>query len=148
LLETPDTGFEYLLEKLGDQEESLADPLFEELYSWYLRQPEYSARVKKLTEAAFIKNPRDRIGKSVAKALYGEVSLHGATRLERYAACAYAHFLRYGMMLTERAEYEFRAMDMGNVIHQALEKFAGELRSRGLEWKTVSDRERDRLAED
>ena len=45
-----------------------------------------------------------------------------------FSACAFAHFLKYGLELTERAEYEFRAMDMGNIIHQALEEFAVELR--------------------
>ena len=48
-----------------------------------------------------------------------------------FCACAFAHFLRYGLMLTERAEYEFRAMDMGNVMHGALERFSGQLKEMG-----------------
>lgn len=66
----------------------------------------------------------------MAKILYGEISPYSATRLERFAACAFAHFLQYGLKVTERAEYEFRAMDMGNVMHMALEKFAAEVRKR------------------
>ena len=89
-----------------------------------MNSPEYRTVTEKLTEAAFIRKPIDQISKSVAKALYGEVSPNGATRLERFSACAFAHFLKYGLEVKERAEYEFKAMDMGNVIHQALEDFA------------------------
>ena len=32
------------------------------------------------------------------------------------------------MKLTERVEYEFKPMDMGNVMHEALESFAEEVR--------------------
>lgn len=102
---------------------------------------------KKLTEAAFLRKPVDQISKSVAKALYGEISPNGATRLERFSACAFAHFLKYGLELTERAEYEFRAMDIGNIIHQALEEFAVELRQKQLNWRELSDEERDTIAD-
>lgn len=146
LLETPSTGFGFLLSGL-ENEEMQREPLFWELYSWYLRSPEYQDLTRKLTEAAFVRKPADRISESVAKALYGEISEYSATRLERFAACAFAHFLQYGLVVTERAEYEFRAMDMGNVLHQALEKFAAELRRKGLVWAELEEEQRDRIAE-
>ena len=146
LLETPSTGFGFLLSGL-ENEEMQREPLFQELYSWYLRSPEYQNLTRKLTEAAFVRKPADRISESVAKALYGEISEYSATRLERFAACAFAHFLQYGLVVTERAEYEFRAMDMGNVLHQALEKFAAELRRKGLDWAELEEEQRDRIAE-
>lgn len=95
-----------------------------------------------------MRKPADRISASVARALYGEVSPNSATRLECFAACAFAHFLRYGLEITERAEYEFRAMDMGNVIHQALEKFAAELQRKGLRWSELDEEERDSIVEE
>ena len=146
LLETPSTGFGFLLSGL-ENEEMQREPLFRELYSWYLRSPEYQDLTRKLTEAAFARKPADRISESVAKALYGEISEYSATRLERFSACAFAHFLQYGLVVTERAEYEFRAMDMGNVLHQALEKFAAELRRKGLDWAELEEEQRDRIAE-
>ena len=147
LLETPNTSVGYLLENLTDEEKRKENQLFAELYSWYLNSPDYCTMTKKLTEAAFLRKPVDQISKSVAKALYGEISPNGATRLERFSACAFAHFLKYGLELTERAEYEFRAMDMGNIIHQALEEFAVELRQKQLNWRELSDEERDTIAD-
>lgn len=147
LLETPNTSIGYLLENLTDEEKRKENPLFAELYSWYLNSPKYRTVAEKLTDAAFLHKPVDQISKSVAKALYGEISPNGATRLERFSACAFAHFLKYGLEVTERAEYEFRAMDMGNIIHQALEDFAKELRDKQMEWSELKDDERDAIAD-
>ena len=148
LIETPNTAVEYFLSGLTDEEKRKDNPIFAELYSWYLNSPRYRTVTKKLIEAAFIRKPVDQISKSVAKALYGEVSPNGATRLERFSACAFAHFLKYGLEVQERAEYEFKAMDMGNVIHQALEDFAAELHRRKLDWSVLSDEMRDAIADE
>ena len=147
-IETPNTAVEYFLSGLTDEEKRKDNPIFAELYSWYLNSPRYCTVTKKLIEAAFIRKPVDQISKSVAKALYGEVSPNSATRLERFSACAFAHFLKYGLEVQERAEYEFKAMDMGNVIHQALEDFAAELHRRKLDWSVLSDEMRDAIADE
>ena len=64
-----------------------------------------------------------------------------------FAACAFAHFLQYGMKLTERVEYEFKPMDMGNVMHEALESFAEEVRKRGMKWTELTEQERNEIAD-
>mgnify|MGYP000355655990 CR=1 FL=1 len=130
----PEAGIDLFLEKLVQETEKEhedileqadeTDAMFGELYSWYLRNTEYRSRVQKLVQSAFAGKPEDIISQSVAKALYGEVSPYSATRLERFCSRAFAHFLQYGMKLTERVEYEFKPMDMGNVMHEALESFA------------------------
>ena len=47
------------------------------------------------------------------------------------------------MKLTERVEYEFKPMDMGNVMHEALESFAEEVRKRGMKWTELTEQERN-----
>lgn len=144
LLELPGISLDYFLRRLSG-EEYRENPVFQELYSWYLESPEYRTVVENLVKAAFTQRPSDQIGKAVAGILYGEISPYSATRLERYAACAFAHFLQYGLKVTERAEYEFKAMDMGNVMHMALERFAVEVRKEGLDWAELTEEERNQL---
>ena len=144
LLELPGISLDYLLRGLAG-EDYRENPVFQELYSWYIESPQYRTVVEGLVKAAFTQKPSDQIGKAVAGILYGEISPYSATRLERYAACAFAHFLQYGLKVTERAEYEFRAMDMGNVMHMALERFAVEVRKEGLDWAELTEEERNQL---
>lgn len=147
-LETPGTSLDYFLEGLVKSGREGTDKIFCELYSWYLRSPKYRTVVQSLVDAAFFKKPVDCISRSVAKVLYGEVSPHSATRLEKFAACAFAHFLQYGLQISERVEYEFRAMDLGNIMHQVLEKFSGEVRRKGLDWKTLTEEQRNDLIDE
>ena len=127
----------------GEPEES-----WKELFGWFAAQPEYENLMKQLVEAAFFQKPEDKISASVAKALYGGVSAHSATRLERFAACAFAHFLQYGLALSTRVEYEFTPMDMGNVMHNALETFSGKIRQEKLKWKELTKEQREQFVKE
>ena len=121
--------------RLAEEEQCLRDPVFLEQFSLFMQDERYRPGLERLLKAHFMTHPPDQIAAATARALYGEISPYSATRLERYCACAFAHFLIYGLQLSERAEYEFRALDMGNVMHQALEKYAQLLRRQGLSWK-------------
>lgn len=120
---------------------------FNELFHWYYNNEAYSHIVKLLIEAAYFENAESKISKAVAKALYGTTLENSVTRLEKYAACAFAHFLTYGLSLKERAEYDFQAVDMGNILHKSLELFSKKLNKSGYTWDNLSDEDRDSLAE-
>lgn len=144
-LETCPQGFAMVvngLEAALNQEE---DDKYRELFGWYVRNPGTRSGMQKLLEAAFYENAADTIGKAAARALYGKVMENSATRLERFASCAFSHFLQYGLRLKERVYYEFNAMDLGNVLHEALERFARLLKRENLSWKTVSEEDQERL---
>lgn len=81
----------------------------------------------------------DRISKAVAEALYGTDLTCSITRLETYAKCAYAHFMKYGLSLKERELFSFEAKDIGSVFHDALKCYAGILKERDLGWTSVDE---------
>ena len=62
-----------------------------------------------------------------AELLYRDRNKGSVSRLEQFAGCAYAHFLKYGIELKEPEEYEFNAMDFGIVYHYVLERIFKEL---------------------
>ncbi len=120
--------------------------LFMELYRYFLKKDE--TETKALAEASFTYNNTDRISRAVASALYANGSSLGATRLERFASCAYAHFLQYGLRLSERAEYEFRSLDLGNIIHAALEGYTARVRDRRLSWEAIDASLQEKLVDE
>lgn len=137
-----------LVEGIRRLPQSEPEDAWKELFNWFAQQPEYEKLIRQLVEAAFFQKPEDKISVSVAKALYGEISVHNATRLEQFAACAFAHFLKYGLSLSERIEYEFTPADMGNVMHSALEIFSGKIHQEKLNWKDLTKEQRERLVEE
>ena len=88
------------------------------------RDPARRKKLEEVLETFFYRMPDDRLSKEAAKILYEEGIDRGVTRLERYASCAFAHFLAYGLRLRERQEYEFKPLDWGNLFHRAMEHFA------------------------
>ena len=143
-----DTGKTYLLDGLRRfaAEGNVENPAFWELYRRYMLADE--TETKRLLRTAFFGNPTGNLQEAVAKRLYGAVLYGSVTRLEKYAACAFSHFLQYGLSLEERAEYRVAAPELGNLYHTALELFTGKVREKGLSWHTLTDAEREGLCEE
>lgn len=132
----------------GIENTIVSEELWREMYRWYINDPCYEDQIKKLVHAAYYQNPRDVISAAVAKALYGTQLVNSATRLEQFAACAFAHFLKYGLQLSERQTYEFNAADMGSILHAALEQFAKKIEEKGLKWRSLEEEVRETLIDE
>lgn len=115
------------------------------LYHSYKDLPEYRRIVGQLTDTAFYCYRDTPLSKTVTRMLYGTVLKNSVSRLERYAACAYAHFLQYGLALKERGEYSFKDVDIGNVFHSVLELFARKLEENGYTWFDFPSQEARRM---
>lgn len=89
---------------------------------------------ERLTAAAFARYRDTGLSRMVARLLYGQHLQNSVSRLETFAACAYRHFLQYGLSLREREEFGFETVDMGNVYHAVLERFGGQLTEHGYTW--------------
>lgn len=83
------------------------------------------------------------IPEELVRKLYGEVIRASVSRLEKFAGCAYSHFLSYGLKLRTRPEFTFENSDMGDVFHRSLEEFAIRLREEGLTWDGLKDSDAD-----
>lgn len=118
------------------------------LVQWYGAQKEWQKKLERLMDAACFTNRENSIGKAVARILYGTLLEGSVTRLEQFAACAYAHFLQYGLQLQERETYGLEAVDMGNVFHSALKYFSDAVEESSYDWFHVPDEKRDQWMED
>lgn len=105
-----------------------------DLFTVYQAYEEDAQQRDLLTQAAFRRYEDSGLSKAVARALYGMNLENSVSRLETYAACAYHHFLQYGLSLREREEFGFENVDMGNVYHGVLELFAGKLADSEYTW--------------
>ena len=114
-------------------------------YHSYHSRPEYQDTVDRLIETAFYRYCDTPLSKMVTRALYGTMLQNSVSRLEQYAACAYAHFLQYGLELKERGDYSFEDVDMGNVFHGVLELFAQKLAENGYTWFDFPEEEGCRM---
>ena len=128
-------GARYLAEELREYVEgTLPEEERQDFYLMYRAYEADAAGRDLLTRAAFRRYRESGLSRIVARALYGQQLENSVSRLETYAACAFRHFLQYGLSLQEREEFGFEASDMGPVYHAVLENFAGKLAEFNLTW--------------
>lgn len=144
----PATGYDELTAGIQDAVLNYSDADFTE-YGILLRvlscNDEYRDRIRLMLEAAFSEGDlkrKDAISRAVARVLYGTELDCSITRLENYARCAYAHFLKYGLSLKERELFSFEAADVGSVFHDTLKTYAQILKERSIKWQEVDEETR------
>ncbi|MCI8327820.1 MAG: helicase-exonuclease AddAB subunit AddB [Lachnospiraceae bacterium] len=144
-LATPKSSLPYFLEGLQERgkEEELSE--WKTLTRWYMEHETWAAPIMRLVDTAFTTYRAKPLPKGLIHELYGKVLESSVTRLERYAACACAHYLQYGLGLTERQIQEFTPADFGNVFHAAIEDFSRGLRREGLTWNELDLETSERL---
>lgn len=135
---------EYAADRLNESDEK---KLFA-FYRYYHENSLYKEQINKLTDTAFYCYNDSPLSKRVAKLLYGSILYNSVSRLEKYAACAYAHFLQYGLSLKEREEYGFEDVDMGNVFHGVLELFSAKLEEHGHTWLDFPKEDGDKILDE
>lgn len=139
-----------LTEKMGISEliKKEPDEDWKELYSWYVKQPDWKEKVERLVKAGYYRRPMDGMTEAVARRLYGENFMNSITRMERFSVCAFAHFLTYGLELKEQPEYEFKLVDLGNVCHRALERYSEKIEKEKLSWIDVPEEMQNRCIDE
>ena len=132
-----DMGKKYLIRGLRNRDYS--DSRWQELYKYYIGKNDEKNSVYALLNAAFYREEKSSISKAAARGLYGDV-LHGSTsQLEKYAACAFAYYMQYGLKIEERVERKVEFFDIGNIVHKALEIYTKRLLKSGKRWQDLDD---------
>ena len=127
-------GFSETGQETVETEQRKLKESWQALASWYLSDETYRQKAEKLFQAAFEKHSDSPISRAVTKALYGDTLENSVTRLERFAACAFSHYLTYGLLLRERELQQFASVDMGNIYHDVLEHFAKRVEASQYTW--------------
>ena len=112
----------WVLRGLQDEKSGENDQ-FISLYRYFIQAESYRDEMQALSDAAFYTYQDTGIGKAAARALYSPILRGSVTRMELYASCAYAHFLSYGLELSERQMYEIAPSDIGNLFHAAIDMY-------------------------
>lgn len=135
-------------EQTAVSDEKKGRKLWDALAKWYLSKTEYKEEAAKLMDAAYSCHTDEPISHAVTKALYGAVLENSVTRLEQFAACAFAHYLHYGLRLKERELLEFASVDMGNIYHDALEQFARRIEKSEYTWFDIPKEVQEQFIEE
>ena len=144
---TRKTGILKVAEGIRDRRSGV-DGDWKELYTWFWRDDKSKETLEEILDAGFLRREYPELGPERAKQLYPDPDRVSVTRMEQFASCAYAHFLSYGLRLSDRAEYSFEAMDLGNIAHQSLERFSRKADREKMRWEDLPEELRNELIDE
>lgn len=130
--------YAYISGRIKESEKNV----FRELYAFCIRN---GIDMNGLIKAVAYQIENTAIDKAVARAVYGDNIHNSVSRLETFAACAYRHFISYGLMLMERKEYEIERNDIGSIYHNAIERFFSKVKDRKISFDRLDEEVRNLL---
>ncbi len=112
--------------------------------NWFYQDgtPKNQEELKKILKACYEEHVDCPISKKLAEQLFGKELNCSVTRLEQYAQCSYAHFLKYGLRLEERELSSFDAIDIGNLFHEGLRKYGVKVKQSEYDWFLIPEEKR------
>jgi ATP-dependent helicase/nuclease subunit B len=103
-------------------------PQLQMLRKWYQSGEDWADKAKRIKNAAFLSNADLYISEEMTESLYGKMIKGSISRLEKYASCAFAHFMSYGLRLQEREAAGFEAKDIGSLLHAAIQIYTARVK--------------------
>lgn len=118
------------------------------LYRFLAAEGDKKQKMEQLADACVYSYQESGIGREAARELYGRLLNGSVTRMEGYAACAYAHFLSHGLELKRQREYELDLSDMGNLFHRSLDVFFKRVQEQQLDIRNMENAKRRKLVKE
>lgn len=121
------------------------DEEFGNLYAYLIGDAGTRERIQLITSAALYVYKHIKLEKESTDLLYGDDLKASVSKLESFAQCPYSYFAKYGLKLEEVEPFAFRAVDIGNIAHSALEKIFSQAQKLGIELRTVDEVSRNAM---
>ncbi|ANX02045.1 helicase-exonuclease AddAB subunit AddB [Thermoclostridium stercorarium subsp. leptospartum DSM 9219] len=99
-------------------------PVWRDIALWYLKNDEWKEEFERARKAFSYRNIAQTVDWDKIKKLYGDTFISSVSRFERYSACPFSFFVRYGLKARERKILQFSPPDAGTFLHTAVEKFS------------------------
>ncbi|MBQ1820726.1 MAG: exodeoxyribonuclease V subunit gamma [Clostridia bacterium] len=115
------------------------------LLDYYRSDPAYREATDALLDARAGTRAETQLSKALAKELYGEAPTVSASRLEQFARCPFAQYLKYGLRAEERKEAAERADNVGTFLHDALDLFVKTAKADGRDLRTMTNADADAI---
>ncbi len=112
--------------------------VWQEIYRYYIEQEDTRPVLERLQNVQEQKGQAERLTLQQVKQLYDDPLRLSVTKLEKYNECAFAFFMRYGLVINPRMEAGFAANKMGSVLHEVLSEYFGAIQEQKVNYADIT----------
>ncbi|MCL2170816.1 MAG: helicase-exonuclease AddAB subunit AddB [Defluviitaleaceae bacterium] len=84
----------------------------------------YRKKIVEIRDRMDYFSKKDNLSQLSLENLYGKKLRASISKIEKYAECPFAYFLRYNLNLRQRKLFEVATTDFGNIFHDIMDNFA------------------------
>lgn len=135
----------------AEREQGTMQPCWRDVYNWARTQEKWQRPLRMALAGIFAKAGDGKLPKEIAEQIFtkGTILRGSVTQFEKFRQCPFAHFAAYGLKLQERREYQFRSMDLGQLLHAVLKEYGGIVKKDyANRWQDVPEEKRAAICED
>ena len=136
---TEETAFDMLISQISEGKE--LSPLYRDIYGYMKNSERYSKRLEYVMRGIARQADMEYLEEKITQSLFPDSIFSGISRLETFAKCPFSFFMKYIIKANERAVYEIKPRDTGNIYHCVLEDFSKELRESRRNWRELDKNE-------
>ncbi len=145
LVSSPQPVFNQLVLALRERNNGREiSPVWQAVYEWYWKQPQWKQRCRLMAEAFKYRNTVLPVSREKIRELYGANAYSSVSRIEKYTSCPFAYYVQYGLGAKERRIYQLSPPDVGTFMHTVIEQFSRMVEEREISWRSL---EKDWCAE-
>ena len=139
-------GLAMRLRQMADGLRAELEPDWQSAMKWLWDSPEWHSRMAQIIASLNPTTDRGTLPPAQVRRLFGgeEFSI---SRLEKFAACPYQHFVDHGLRPVKRREFAFEADERGNFFHAALQQYAS-LAAANPDWPNIPEAETNRMMDE
>jgi ATP-dependent helicase/nuclease subunit B len=113
-------------------------PVWWHIYNWFAVQTAWQDKLHQMMRSLLFTNQEPALAEPTRIQLYGDHLRASVSRMERFVACPFSHFVSHGLRLRERKIYRLEAPDIGQLFHAALSALMKDMRREEILWSTLN----------
>jgi ATP-dependent helicase/nuclease subunit B len=146
MISSPQGTFKKLVENLRLRADGNdVEDYWWDVYKWYYFEKEWDELRLSVLDGIFYTNRVGSIGYEKSKKLFRYPFKFSVSRLEQFAKCPFAHFIKYGLRPQERKIFEIKAPDIGELFHNSLLNFTKKVNVKKLDWFQLEKKQTDEI---
>lgn len=138
--------FEKLLVNLRDFVDGKEiNPIWFSIYKIYNEDDNWKEKLEDAIKAENYTNQPEKITKENLEKMYGDTIFTSISRLEQYRKCPFSFYLKYGLNINEKDNFEIQNIDTGTFMHDVIDSFFGKIQDENINIKEITDEELERI---
>lgn len=112
-------------------------PMWLDVYRWYVLQDDWKEKCRNAFSALSYTSQVGQVDFEKVGRLYGSPVYSSVSQFERYTACPFSYFIRYGLKAKDRKIFTITPPDVGTFMHTVIERFSRRVLEQGRSWREL-----------